>query len=309
MATRRELALTKVLAAAAWADGRLENSERNRIKERMLAFGFGPEELREIDVLLEAPVSYARCEELTRDLMAQLTTRQEREDALRQVEDLLLADGFLAEEEREVLDGLRGIMDAMTTADAFMARITGVFRRVFSSRDPGDPPGELSEFLKNRVLTRLHDLSGGAWRESIDARSLNRYTLMGAVLGRVAQAEGGISEAEGRRIREILASRCGLEPPLLDWTLQAVRESAAQQADRQGLLAEFNRVSDSGERGELLDAAFAVAAADGVVSPAELAELRLISNFLWLDPREFNAIRLRWETAAGGSPPSDRETP
>jgi uncharacterized tellurite resistance protein B-like protein len=309
MATRREMALTKVLVAAAWADGRLENSERNRIKERMLAFGFGPEELREIETLLEAPVSYSRCEELTRDLMSQLTTRQEREDALRQVEEVLRADGVLADEEREVLDGLRGIMDAMTSVDAFMARITGVFRRVFTSRNPGAPPGELTEYLKNRVLTRLDDLSGGAWREAIDARSLNRHTLMGAVLGRVAQAEGGISGAEEARIREILASRCRLEPPLLDWTLQAVRESAEQQTDRQGLLAEFNRVSDSEERKALVDAAFAVAAADGVISSPELEELRLISNFLWLDPRECNAIRLRWETGAEGSSGRDREIP
>jgi tellurite resistance protein len=53
-------------------------------------------------------------------------------------------------------------------------------------------------------------------------------------------------------------------------------------------------VSDSEERKGLLDAAFAVAAADGAVGPAELEELRLVSNFLWLDPRDFHAVRARW---------------
>lgn len=294
MAKRSEVALCKVLAAAAWADGRLENSERNRIKERMLAFRFTPEELREIDVLLEAPVSYARCEELTRDLLSHLTTRGEREAVLGEIEAVLRADGALADEEAEVLESLRGVMDAMTTVDHLLGRVTGVFRRVFAARDPGAPPGEAAQYLKNSVLRRLHDLSAGAWAREVDARTLNRVTLMGAVLGRVAQAEGGVSDNELERIRSVLADRAGLKPPWLDWTVQAVREAAALHTDRQGLLAEFNRVSDHEERRQLLDAAFAVAAADGAVAEAELEELRLISNYLWLDPREFHAVRQRW---------------
>jgi uncharacterized tellurite resistance protein B-like protein len=118
--------------------------------------------------------------------------------------------------------------------------------------------------------------------------------LFGAVLGRVAAAEAGISEDELQRIRSIMEERLGWTPPLLDWAVQAVRESSTGQLDRQGLLSEFNRVSDAEERKELLDAAFAVAAADGVVSGTEMEELRLISNYLWLSPREFNQIRQRW---------------
>jgi tellurite resistance protein len=50
------------------------------------------------------------------------------------------------------------------------------------------------------------------------------------------------------------------------------------------------------QRAELLDAAFAVAGADGVFGPGELEELRLISNFLWIDPRDFHAVRLRHQS-------------
>ena len=62
---QRSLALIKVLVAAAWADGRLDNEEINHIKELMLVYDLGPEEMRQIDLLLEAPVSYTRCEALT----------------------------------------------------------------------------------------------------------------------------------------------------------------------------------------------------------------------------------------------------
>lgn len=296
MASRRQrnLALLKVLAAAAWADGRLDIEERNRIKELMLAKDLGPEEVREIDRLLEAPVSYARCEELTRDLLSRLGTSAERESALAEVETILRADGQISPEEQEVLDGLRGVMDAMTTADHFISRVAGVFRRTFSLRPLGGSPGDLTEYLKNTVLQRLDDISGGAWRRETDAETLNRYTLFGAVLGRVADVEDGISDEELEAVRDLLSERFRIRPPLLDWVTQAVREAASARLDRQALIAEYNRISDAPQRERLLDAAFAVAAADGTIGEGELEELHLISNFLWIDRRTFNDIRLRW---------------
>ena len=291
---RRKIALLKVLAAAAWADGRLDHEEIQRIKELMLAYDLDPAELREVEILLDAPVSYGRCEELTRELLGMLEGDAERREVLEEVEALFRADGTMDAAEEEVLTGLRGIMDSMSAVDGFMSRITGVFRRVLGGRSPGDPPGELTEYLKNVVLRRLHDLSGGAWVKEIDAPTLNFHTLFGAVLGKVAATEDGVSEAEIARIRELLVERLGMEPPLLDWVVQAIRESSSIEMDRQALLSEFNRIAEMPHRLDLLDAAFAVAAADGVVGEAELEELRLISNVLWIDARNFNEIRMRW---------------
>jgi len=295
-AKERQAALLKVLAAAAWADGRLDREEVNRIKELMLRHGLDDDLVREIDALLAAPVSYTRCEELTRELMGVLRSKAERDEALAEVEAIFRADGEIDPAERELLDSLSGIMDAFTSVDGFMSRITSVFRRALGGlRQPGESPGELSRFLRNEVLKRLHDVSAGEWAGEADAASLNYYTLFGAVLGRVADTEGGISPEEVGTIRKVLAERFDLRPPLLDWVVQAVREASSAHLDRQGLLSEFNRVSDTGRRRELLDAAFAVAAADGEIGADELQELRLISNFLWLDPREYHALRRKWE--------------
>lgn len=290
----RDVAMLKVLAATAWADGRLDNEEVNRIKDLMLAYDLDSNQVSEIHALLDAPVSYERCETLTRELMGMLHTRDERRAVIDEVGALMRADGKLDDSEREVLEGLKGIMEAMDSVDHFMSRITNVFRRILPVRDPAADPGELSIYLKNAVLHRLHDLSHGAWMNEIDPAELNRYTLFGAVLGRVADAEDGISAEETARIRELLEERFELRPPLLDWVVQAVQEASTGRVDRQGLLAEFNRVADMDERRRLLDAAFAVAAADGVIGAGELEELRRISNFLWIDPRVYNDIRARW---------------
>ncbi len=288
---QRQIALLKVLAAAAWSDGRIDGGEVNHLKRRMLAFGLDAGETAGVHELLERPVPYSRCEELTRELLAMLTSPDERREALREVEELLKADGDFGLEERELLDNLGGVMDAMGTVDGFLGRITGLFRSVFAGR-PGDP-GQVTEYLKNSVLQRLNDLSEGGWKGEIDADTLNRYTLFGAVLGRMAHLDDGMSDEELAAIRGILESRFDLKPPLLDWVVQSVREAATTGPDRQGLLSEFNRISDMDERRELLEAAFHVAAATGGVSDAEAVELRTISNFLWIDPRDFHAIRAR----------------
>lgn len=285
----RQIALLKVLAAASWADGRLEDAESEHLRKRMLAANLTPDEMAPVEALIEAPVSYSRCEDLTRELLTMLRTTEERQEVLSEVEALLRADGEFKGEEREVLDSLKGVMEAMGTVDTFMGRITSVFRVAFS-RKGGSDPGELTRFLKNAVIHRLHELSGGAWRQEIDADSLNRYTLFGAVLGRVADLDGVITDEELDRIRGLLSEQFALKAPLLDWVVQAVREASSAGADRQGLLSEYNRISGMNERRELLKAAFAVASLSGI-SADEARELRTLSNFLWIDPRDFNEIR------------------
>lgn len=290
---RRRMALLRVLCAAAWADGRLDTEEVNHIKERMVAYRLGDEEVAELDVLLTHPVPYSRCEALTRELLAMVNTGDEREDVLREIETLLAVDGSVDPAEREMLESLRGIMDAMTTVDGFVQRIGGVFRRMFAGREAGNA-GELTDYLKNATLQRLESVSDGGWRQEIDAPTLNRYTLFGGVLGCVAGAEGGVSDEELGTIRRLLEERFSIHPPLLDWVTEAVAQAAGEAVDRQGLLSEFNRLTGTPERRELLEAAFAVAAADGEVAPEELEELRLISNYLWLDPRDFHDVRRQW---------------
>jgi uncharacterized tellurite resistance protein B-like protein len=288
MPKERQIALLKVLAAAAWADGKVEPAEAEHIRKRMVVHGLTQEESAVVTGLLDAPVSYSRCEELTRELLAMLKTEAERREVVSELESLLRADGEFGSEEREVLDSLKGVMDAMTTVDGFIGRITSVFRTAFVRR--GGSGSELTRFIKNAVLHRLDEISGGSWREKIDADTLNRYTLFGAVLGRVADLDGVISADELSRIRELLSDQFDIQPPLLDWVVQAVEEASTSGADRQGLLSEFNRISGMKERKELLRAAFGVASLSGITAE-ELRELRTISNFLWFDPRDYNEIR------------------
>ena len=96
-------------------DGRLDREEINHIKELMLASKLSAEEVGEIDTLLDSPVSYARCEELTRDLFAKLDDRHQRQEVLQEIQALFGADGSVSEDEAEVLRSLEGISESMSS--------------------------------------------------------------------------------------------------------------------------------------------------------------------------------------------------
>jgi len=291
------LALLKVLASAAWADGRVDPEEINHIKEIALKGGLENEDLGEIDAILSQPVPNTQCETLTRELLQELKTDQDRHDALDSLEALFKADGEVDKNEAQLLEELRGVMASASSMDGFLSRVTGVFKGVFGGGKSG--PGTLAKTLSNAVVARLDHLSQGSWTKHISEEALTQHALYAAVLGKVADIHEGKSGEEMEQISSLMHSRRGLRPPVLDWLVQSVRDSVTGDMDRQRLLSDFNRQAEMKERHDLLDAAFSVAAADGTLAPQELSELRLISNFLWIDPRSFNAIRKRWENRPG----------
>ena len=73
---KRQVAVLKVLAAAAWADGHLDNEEINTIKELMIRYDLNQQEISEVTALMDHPISYSRCEELMRDLVGLLGSGQ-----------------------------------------------------------------------------------------------------------------------------------------------------------------------------------------------------------------------------------------
>jgi len=118
-----------------------------------------------------------------------------------------------------------------------------------------------------------------------------RLVLFGLLLDRVARADGVVQAAESEHIRRALEAEAGLSGEALERVLGAVGRHAVTEADRQRLCAEFKRRSGEEDRRRLLGALFAAAAADGEVSRAEETEIRLISNYLWIDPQDYHEIR------------------
>lgn len=129
--------------------------------------------------------------------------------------------------------------------------------------------------------------------ESLPADRARFLAAFAYLLSRVAHADLDISEEESREMESIV-QRFGHLP-------EAEAVLAVQIAKSQSRLfggtedfkvtRELKKLSERKERHELLHCLFAVAAADGEISPQEEEQIRRIANELGLSHREMADVR------------------
>ncbi len=118
------------------------------------------------------------------------------------------------------------------------------------------------------------------------ARFVGTFSIL---LTRVAHADLDISEDEVRGMEKLVAESAHLEPAEAALVVEMAKVHQRLFGLTEGYLAgrEFRASSSREDRLRLLDALFAVAAADGSVSTVEEEVIRQISNELGLEAAEY----------------------
>lgn len=286
------LALAKVLVAAAWADGHVDPQEMNAVKAFMTRVGLSEDDVREVSALLQSPIPESEAERLTLAFLDTLPSGAERHELLDELERLVAADGSVSEEETRFLAAVRDTVDTRSIVDVVLGRVRGLVGGLFGG-DHGRP-SSLADLLRarlqDRVRERLRDLSRESER---DAETLNRAALFGAILQKVAYADGVLSDAELDALARELRDRFGFSEWEVTTITDVVGTQVTEDVDVRRLVAEYNRLTEGPTRTKLLEALFHVAYAEDGASEAEIDEIRRIADFLWIDRRTFNDIRLR----------------
>lgn len=292
------VALTKLLAAAAWADGRVENDEINAIKHCMLHFKLSAEQVAEVTHLLETPIPRSQGEALTEEFLAAVKNDEEKRMLLAKLTELLQSDGDVTPEEQEFLLMVREIVESHGVLDVIVDRVKSLFTWG-ALRPKGKRSSSLADVLRTRLQKRVKEQMATLSTEAaLDATELNRAVLFGALLQKVAFADGEASADECDKIGELLTGTFGYEPEETRVIVDTIGCDVTSDVDVQRLVSEFNRVTDLGGRLDLLNALFRVADADGTISDAEVDEIRRIADFMWIDRREFNDLRLAHRDAS-----------
>jgi uncharacterized tellurite resistance protein B-like protein len=122
------------------------------------------------------------------------------------------------------------------------------------------------------------------------ARHLARFAY---VLGRVARADLLVSADETRAMERLVMERGRLPEAQAVLVVQIAKSQHLLLGETDGYLVtrEFAAAASRDEKVALLDCCFAVAAADDEISPAEEAELRMITGELGLEHGDFIAAR------------------
>ena len=278
------LALLKVLIAAAWADSRLSQAELNYIKSLAQKFNLTEAEWLELEPHLEEAPTEKEVDAFFRDLLSRIGTPIGRNQVIKHIEEILNADAQITAEEHDFLEQYTLILKEASTVELLVGRMKGLFQK-----PPKAALVDLDEFVRNKIFFKLRRRIG---TEEITPE-MYRLSLLGGLMGIVAQADGEIDQRESEEIRRQLQFRGKFEPEALDILMAIIEEESVRSLDRARLISEYTANANFDQRVELLDLLFGVAAADGSLTYAELEELRSISAAMSLSHRQYIDAKLR----------------
>jgi uncharacterized tellurite resistance protein B-like protein len=134
-----------------------------------------------------------------------------------------------------------------------------------------------------------------------DDETVRVVTSMAGLLGCVAYADRDYSDVEERRVREELGRVQGMLPAGIDAIADALRRHIVEVSTVQlhRYCRTLRELGDPELRVELLGVLVDVAAADGVITLAEVNVLRQVTTALGLEQSDYNAAQERHRDKLG----------
>ena len=132
--------------------------------------------------------------------------------------------------------------------------------------------------------------------ELLDERKARWIAAFAYLLGRVAHADLEISADESAQMEEIVRKIGGIPDEQAVLVTEIAKSQNRLFGGTQNFLVarDFKELSTSEERHRLIDALFAVSAADDSISNQEESEIKKISTELGLTLEDFVAARSEW---------------
>jgi uncharacterized tellurite resistance protein B-like protein len=129
--------------------------------------------------------------------------------------------------------------------------------------------------------------------EHLDAETAKYLAAFAYVLARVAHADLEIDDAETNAIERAVRGLASLSEAEAALAVEIAKSQARLLGGTENYVVtrEFRRISTREQRGELLQCLYAVAAADGVISAEESAEIAAIGEELGFTRSEANSLR------------------
>ncbi|MHC4587510.1 MAG: tellurite resistance TerB family protein, partial [Planctomycetota bacterium] len=108
--------LAKLVVAAAWADGELQNEEINALKDLLFNIeNVTGDEWAQLEIYMDSPVGPQEREKLLSTVLQQIQTEEDKELVVSTLENLFQADGIVTGEEISLLEEVKkGVLDVET---------------------------------------------------------------------------------------------------------------------------------------------------------------------------------------------------
>ena len=289
------LTLSKVLIAAAWADGEPTHEELNSMKDLLFHLPqLSARQWASLQMYIDSPVSDAERERLLEELSYAIQTPEDRELAQQALDEMLLADGDVSAEEEQIAAEIRATIESVNVGalSRLVKGMTG--RRAQALANAPNREDYLDDYVKNKVyygVRRRLDLGEADLQVSDDV--LRTLSLAGGIMAQVARVNPQVSDAEVATMVDALQTYWHLDAGQASFVAGVAISETAGLMDRYRLARQFASVVGPRERVLFLDVLFAVAAADGVACYDEIEEIRAIAESLKLSHRQFIQAKLK----------------
>jgi uncharacterized tellurite resistance protein B-like protein len=132
--------------------------------------------------------------------------------------------------------------------------------------------------------------------ERLDPETAKFLAAFAYVLARVAHADLSIDEAETAEMERSVRTLASLSEAETALVVEIAKSQARLLGGTENyrVTREFRNVSTREQRGQLLQCIYAVAAADGTISPSESTEILLIAEELGFTRPEANSLRAQY---------------
>lgn len=289
----KKLTFLKVMTAVAWADGQMTHSELNLLKSFIREFNLDPEQLRELKPYLEAPLPKEAQEALFRQLIAELSSMEEKQEILQALETLAETNRKKDARELALVEQFAAWLKESSFTTRSLGKIRNFLQRtLFTAARDKDP--DLERYFKRKIFKKI-ELKSAKLGHKINLPEDRIYDicLLGTLLASVAHVDGHFDEAEKKDLKKILAGRFGFHGAESDTLFEVVEEQERQGFDFHEVITQFNQRFSFNERLQLIDCFFAIATADGNISFEESEQIRKITKAMHIPHQYFKEAKIK----------------
>lgn len=291
------LDLAKLVVAAAWADGQLQNEEINSLKD--LLFNLDEvtgKDWANLEIYMDSPVEPQEREELLRRVLCQIKSEQDRDFVILTLENLFQADGIISDEEKAILEKIK---EQTSSVDiGILAKLSKIIKDSINKRNQSyksavQRESQINDYIENTIYYQLRsDCEENGVKIDLPEQKLKQLCLAAGLLARIAAVDSGISDREKQTIRQVLSKQWTLSEQEAHIITEISCNRTLKGLDYFRLTRGFFDCTSLDQRKNFLKCLFQIANASDKTSYDETEEIRKISNSLKLSHQDFIEAKL-----------------
>lgn len=289
--------LSKLLIAAAWVDGKLQNEEINSLKDLIFSLeGINAEQWAELEIYIDSPVTSQERDELLNKVLGQIKTEQDKVFIIDTLEKLVQADGIVDDKEAKVMSELKEEIVSVKTG--VLATISQIIKGAINKRSDQylsstQRETMIGDFIKNTIYYQLvSDAKEKGLEINLDDQKIRKLCFAGGLMAKVAAVDSEISDEEKKAMKKYLSGLWGLSEIEAELVAEISCQRILKGLDYYRLTRGFCECTNYDERRIFLACLFQIANACKKTSFDETEEIRTISQSLKLTHKDFIAAKL-----------------